>query len=82
MEHVKQLLKGPRNRKVRFTIHVASKDADFMANSEDSDQTATKSSLIWVCTVCPAINIPIFRNLTVLNQFLVNTLTLPEVRIT
>ena len=28
------------------------KDANGKANSEDPDQTAPRSSLIWVCTVC------------------------------
>ena len=29
------------------------KDAAGIANSVDPDQTALRSSLIWVCTVCP-----------------------------
>ena len=33
------------------------KDADGMANSVDPHQTAPRSSLIWVYTVCP--NLPI-----------------------
>ena len=32
-------------------------DAGGMANSVDPDQTAPRSSLIWVCTVCPAISV-------------------------
>ena len=30
-------------------------DADGMANNVDPDQTAPRSSLIWVCTVCPGL---------------------------
>ena len=32
-------------------------DADGMANSVDPDQTAPRSSLIWVCTVRPGISV-------------------------
>ena len=32
-------------------------DADGMANSVDPDQIAPRSSLIWVCTVCPGLSV-------------------------
>ena len=39
---------------------ISPNDADGMANSVDPDQTAplgsSRSSLIWVCTVCPGIS--------------------------
>ena len=37
-------------RQFRFARH--RKDAEGMANSEDPDQTAPRSSLIWVSTIC------------------------------
>ena len=37
---------------------------DGMANSVDPDQTA-RSSLIWVCTVCPDLSVWKLRNITV-----------------
>ena len=40
------------------------KDADGMANSADPDQTAPRSSLIWVCTVCPDLSVQKFRIIT------------------
>ena len=33
------------------------KDENGIANSEDPDQTASRSSLIWVCTVCPDLSV-------------------------
>ena len=36
---------------------MSSSDADRMANSADPDQTAPRSSLIWVCTVCPGLSV-------------------------
>ena len=42
------------------------KDADEMANSVDPDQTAPRSSLIWVCTVCPIISVRKLRIIIVL----------------
>ena len=43
-----------------------------MANSEDPDQTAplgadcsSRSSLVWVCTVCPDLSVRKFRIITV-----------------
>ena len=43
------------------------KEADGMANSVDPDQTAPfRSSLIWVCTVCLDLSVPIFRILMVI----------------
>ena len=39
------------------------KDADGMANSVDPDQT--RSSLIWVCTVCPGISVLKLKIITV-----------------
>ena len=44
------------------------KDADGMANSVDSDQTAPRSSLIWVCTVCPGLSVRKLRIITVLEN--------------
>ena len=41
------------------------KDADGMANSVDPDQTASRSSLILVCTVCLDLSVPIHRICTV-----------------
>ena len=41
-------------------------DADRMADSVDPDQTAPRSSLIWVCTVCPGISVG--KLITVLKQ--------------
>ena len=43
-------------------------DADGMANSVDPDQTAPRSSLIWVCTVCPGISVQKLRVLTVISE--------------
>ena len=47
-------------------------DADGMANSVDPDQTAplgavcsSRSSLIWVCTVCPGLSVRKLRIITV-----------------
>ena len=40
-------------------------DADGMANSVDPDQTAPRSSLIWVCTVCPGLSVRKLRIITV-----------------
>ena len=41
-------------------------DANGIANSEDPDQTAPRSSLIWVCTVCPDLSV---RKLTVCTAY-------------
>ena len=41
------------------------KDTEGLANSVDPDQTAPKSSLIWVCTVCSGISIRKLRIITV-----------------
>ena len=43
-------------------------DADGMANSVDPDQTAPRSSLIWVCSVCPAISVRKRRTITVYEE--------------
>ena len=43
--------------------------ADGMANSVDPDQTAPRSSLIWVCTVCPGISVRKLRIITVFDDF-------------
>ena len=40
-------------------------DADGMANSVDPDQSAPRSSLIWVCTVCPGISVRKLGNNTI-----------------
>ena len=42
------------------------KDAEGIANSVDPDQTAPRSSLILVCTVCPDLSVRKLRNITVL----------------
>ena len=39
--------------------------ANGRANSADPDQTQSRSSLIWVCTVCPDLSVPKFRVITV-----------------
>ena len=36
------------------------KDTDEKANSVDPNQTAPRSSLIWVSTVCSDLSVPIF----------------------
>ena len=41
------------------------KDADALANSVVPDQTAPRSSLIWVCTVCSELSGPMLRSLTI-----------------
>ena len=43
-------------------------DVDGMANSVDPDQTAPRSSLIWVCTVCPGISV---RKLRIVNVMMI-----------
>ena len=43
-------------------------DADGMANSVDPDQVAPRSSLIWVCTVCPGISVRKLRIITVCSK--------------
>ena len=51
------------------------KDADEMANSVDPDQTAPLgSSLIWVCTVCLDLCLPILRTFTVMKVVLLCSL--------
>ena len=42
------------------------KDADGIANSVDPDQTAPRSSLSWVYTVCPNLPVRKLRIITVL----------------
>ena len=41
------------------------KDAEGIANSVGPDQTAPRSSLIWVCTVCPGLSVRKLRIITV-----------------
>ena len=41
------------------------KDAEGIANSVDPDQTAPRSSLIWVCTICPDLSARKLRIITV-----------------
>ena len=44
-------------------------DANEIANSEDPDQTApSRSSLIWVCTVCPDLSVRKLRVITVMHK--------------
>ena len=45
------------------------KGGDGIANSVDPDQTAPRSSLFWVCTVCSDLSVPIHRIFTVLLNF-------------
>ena len=45
------------------------KDADGMANSVDPDQTAPRSSLIWVCTICPGLSVHKLRIITVIDKW-------------
>ena len=42
------------------------KGGDGIANSVDPDQTAPRSSLFWVCTVCSDLSVPILRTFTVM----------------
>ena len=62
--HLRKNTKNSDTRKIAVIIQkleqyhfycrvMGRKDADGMANSVDPDQTAPRSSLIWVCTVCP-----------------------------
>ena len=51
------------------------KDAERMANSVDPDQTALKSSLIRLYTICSDIHVPIFRIFTVYHIFSLCVLT-------
>ena len=41
------------------------KGRDGIANSVDPDQTAQRSSLFWVCTVCSDLSVPILRTFMV-----------------
>ena len=45
------------------------KGGDGIANSVDPDQTAPRSSLFWVCTVCLDLSVPILRTFTVFVRF-------------
>ena len=47
-----------------FHREMYANDADWMANSVDPDQTS-RSSLIWVYTVCSDLSVRKFRNITV-----------------
>ena len=44
------------------------KGGDGIANSVDPDQTAPRSSLFWVCTVCSDLSVPILRTFTVMHR--------------
>ena len=49
-----------------YSAILRSKDADRITNRVDTDQTAPlRSSLIWVCTVCSDLSVPIFPIITV-----------------
>ena len=52
-------------KKVALAKTNASEDADSIANSVDPDQTACRSSLIWVCTVRPDLSVRKLGNITV-----------------
>ena len=44
-----------------YSAILRSKDSDKVTNRVDTDQTApVRSSLIWVCTVCSDLSVPIF----------------------
>ena len=45
--------------------NASKKCGDGIANSVDPDQTAPRSSLFWVCTVCSDLSVPILRTFTV-----------------
>ena len=49
----------------RFLRVMHPKDAGGIANSVDPDQTAPRSSLIWVFTVCPDLSVQKLRKITV-----------------
>ena len=57
----------PTNGIVGFDSGILrSKDSDRLTNRVDTDQTAPlRSSLIWVCTVCSDLSVPIFQIITV-----------------
>ena len=44
------------NKEIKLKV-ICSRDVNGMANSEDPDQTASNSSLIWVCTVCQGLSV-------------------------
>ena len=51
-----------QTKRQNLSIGYLFKDANGIANSEDPDQTAPlgdsfRSSLIWVCTVCPDLSV-------------------------
>ena len=50
--------------------NASKKGGDGIANSVDPDQTAPKSSLFWVCTVCSDLSVPILRTFTVQTKLL------------
>ena len=52
------------------------KDADGMANSVDPDQTAPRSSLIWVYTVC--LDLPV-RKLRIITVIVYNVFLQPQI---
>ena len=50
-----------------YSAILRSKDADRIANRVDTDHICSlRSSLIWVCTVCSDLSVPIFQIITVL----------------
>ena len=56
----------PKIQTYRPNLNVfCQKDANGIAKSEDPDQTAPMSSLIWVCTVCPDLSVQKLRVITV-----------------
>ena len=56
-----------------YSAILRSKDADRITNRVDTDQTALRSSLIWVCTVCLDLSVPIFQIITVLHIIVLGT---------
>ena len=53
------------------------KDADGMANSVDPDQT--RSSLVWVYTVCPDLSVRKLRIITESIEFVQNVISLASI---
>ena len=67
----------PKIQTKRPNLRVFSQeDVNGIANSEDPDQTAPGSSLIWVCTVCPDLSVRKLRVITVLIVSLLSYLQL------
>ena len=55
------------------------KGGDEMANGVDPDQTAPRSSLFWVCTVCSDLSVPILRTFTVVLVICIHSALLSQI---